>query len=128
MAHSPKQGCTQGGEATRRECDTSLKNRKSAIKLLQVVLASAPTAKTRVFASKHAQRPATPAAAPPVPVCLLGAPPTGGTHLESNVERGGKSSPTKGMMKCFPITSTNYTVQKEIISVAALFAVFAWVL
>jgi hypothetical protein len=29
---------------------------KSAIKLLQVVLASAPTAKTRVFASKHAQR------------------------------------------------------------------------
>jgi hypothetical protein len=31
-------------------------NSKSAIKLLQVVLASAPTAKTRVFASKHAQR------------------------------------------------------------------------
>jgi hypothetical protein len=26
----------------------------------------------------------TPAVAPPVPVCLLGAPPTGGTHLESN--------------------------------------------
>jgi hypothetical protein len=36
--------------------DTSLKNSKSAIKLLQVVLASALTAKTRVFASKHAQR------------------------------------------------------------------------
>jgi hypothetical protein len=27
-----KQGCTQGGAATRRECDTSLKNSKSAIK------------------------------------------------------------------------------------------------
>jgi hypothetical protein len=26
----------------------------------------------------------TPSAAPPVPVCLLEAPPTGGTHLESN--------------------------------------------
>jgi hypothetical protein len=35
---------------------TSLKNSKSAIKLLQVVLASAPTAKTRVPASKHAKR------------------------------------------------------------------------
>jgi hypothetical protein len=42
-----------GGSVTLR---SSLKNSKSAIKLLQVVLASAPTAKTRVFASKHAQR------------------------------------------------------------------------
>ena len=30
----------------------------------------------------------TPSAAPPVPVCLLGAPPTGGTHLESNAPPG----------------------------------------
>jgi hypothetical protein len=52
----PKYGCTQGGAATKRECGTSLKNSKSAIKLLQVVLASAPTAKTRVLASKPAQR------------------------------------------------------------------------
>jgi hypothetical protein len=37
-------------------------NSKSAIKLLQVVLASAPTAKTRVSASKHAQRTAPPTA------------------------------------------------------------------
>jgi hypothetical protein len=28
----------------------------------------------------------TPSAAPPVPVCLLGSPPTGGTHFESNAE------------------------------------------
>jgi hypothetical protein len=48
-AHVPKWGCTQGGPATRRGCDPPLKNSKSAIKLLQVVLASAPTAKTRVF-------------------------------------------------------------------------------
>jgi hypothetical protein len=50
--------CAGGGgqRLARRECDTSLKNSKSAIKLLQVVLASAPTAKPRVFASKHAQR------------------------------------------------------------------------
>jgi hypothetical protein len=46
----------RGGPATRRGCDTSLKNSKSAITLLQVVLDSAPTAKNRVFASKHAQR------------------------------------------------------------------------
>jgi hypothetical protein len=51
--------CAQGAPATRQKCDTSLKNSKSAIKLLQVVLASARTAKTRVFASKHAQHGAT---------------------------------------------------------------------
>jgi hypothetical protein len=39
-----------------KECDTSLKNSKSSIQLLQVVLARALTARTRVFASKHAQR------------------------------------------------------------------------
>jgi hypothetical protein len=33
------------GLGARRECGTSLKNSKSAIKLLQVALASAPTAK-----------------------------------------------------------------------------------
>jgi hypothetical protein len=56
---SPYRGVRRGPQrlgATRRECGTSLKNSKSAIKLLQVVLASAPTAKARVFASKHAQR------------------------------------------------------------------------
>jgi hypothetical protein len=37
-------------------CDTSLKNSKSAIKLLQVVLAGVLAAKSRVFASKHAQQ------------------------------------------------------------------------
>jgi hypothetical protein len=50
---SPNRGVRRGPQ---RGCDTSLKNSKSAIKLLQVVLASAPTAKPRVFASKHAQR------------------------------------------------------------------------
>ena len=29
----------------------------------------------------------TPVVAPPVPVCLPGAPPTGGTHLESNEQK-----------------------------------------
>jgi hypothetical protein len=47
--------------------DTSLKNSKSAKQILQVVLASAPTAKTRVFASKHAQR----RHAPPTAVSAL---------------------------------------------------------
>jgi hypothetical protein len=46
----PNRGVRRGGASTRRGCDTSLKNSKSAIKLLQVVLASDPTAKTRVFA------------------------------------------------------------------------------
>jgi hypothetical protein len=35
----------------------------------------------------------TPSAAPPVPVCLLGAPPTGGTHFESNARRAHRRTP-----------------------------------
>ena len=48
----PNLGCTQGAPATTQEYDTSLKNSKSAIKLLQAVLADAPIAKNRVFASE----------------------------------------------------------------------------
>ena len=54
--HAAAAAASRQPAATTRECDTSLKNSKSAIKLLQVVLASALIAKTRVFASKHAQR------------------------------------------------------------------------
>jgi hypothetical protein len=42
ISPNSKEGCAQGAPATRRECDTSLKNSKSAIKLLQVELVPRP--------------------------------------------------------------------------------------
>ena len=48
-AQAPAARSTQWGAATRRGCGTSLKNNKSAIKLLQVALASALIAKTPSF-------------------------------------------------------------------------------